>query len=79
FNSLSNLLSIRLKDGESLTDLSACIQGAMQKVKVIRPKGYTLDNLDEELVSMSMIKGLPFETYGSFISSVLLLLDLSKM
>ncbi|KIJ39195.1 hypothetical protein M422DRAFT_140208, partial [Sphaerobolus stellatus SS14] len=78
FNSLSDLLSIRLKDGESLTDLSTHIQGAMQKVKVIQPKGYTLDNLDEELVSMSMIKGLPFETYGSFISSVLLLSDLSK-
>ncbi|KIJ40880.1 hypothetical protein M422DRAFT_141388, partial [Sphaerobolus stellatus SS14] len=78
FNSLSDLLSIQLKDGEFLTDLSARIQGAMQKVKAIQPKGYTLDNLDEELVSMSMIKDLPFETYGSFISSVLLLSDLSK-
>ncbi len=77
-NSLSDLMSIRLKDDEQLTDLAARVQGAMQKIRGLRPKDYDLKNLDEELITMSMIKALPFEIYGSFISSVLLLSDLSK-
>ncbi|KIJ33332.1 hypothetical protein M422DRAFT_183425, partial [Sphaerobolus stellatus SS14] len=79
FNSLSDLLSIRLKDDESLTAMSARIQGAIQKVKALRPKvNYTIDKLDEELVIMTMIRALPREEYSSFISSILLLTDLSK-
>ncbi|KIJ39270.1 hypothetical protein M422DRAFT_175341, partial [Sphaerobolus stellatus SS14] len=79
FNSLSDLLSIRLKDDESLTDLSSRIQGAMQKVMALCPKfGYNIEKLDEELVIMTMIRALPREDYASFISSVLLLTNLSK-
>ncbi|KIJ47815.1 hypothetical protein M422DRAFT_129804, partial [Sphaerobolus stellatus SS14] len=79
FNSLSDLLSIRLKDDKSLTDLSSWIQGAMQKVTALHPKiGYNIEKFDEELVIMMMIHALPCEDYASFISSVLLLINLSK-
>ncbi|KIJ35556.1 hypothetical protein M422DRAFT_148220, partial [Sphaerobolus stellatus SS14] len=79
FNLLSDLLSICVKDDESLMAMSACIQGTMQKVKVLHPKvHYTIGKLDEELIIMTMICALPWEEYSAFISSVLLLTDLSK-
>lgn len=79
FNSLNNLFAIRLKDNESLMALSACIQGAMQNVRALRPAGkYDITTLDEELVIMTMIRALLCEEYSSFISSVLLLPNLDK-
>ncbi|KIJ42515.1 hypothetical protein M422DRAFT_170971 [Sphaerobolus stellatus SS14] len=42
FNSLSDLFSICLKDDETLSALSARVEGAMQKVTSLRPAtGYT--------------------------------------
>ncbi|KAF5385137.1 hypothetical protein D9615_001088 [Tricholomella constricta] len=88
FNSLSDLFGIRKLDNESLTDLTTRVEGAMLRVKALRPpdtfdasgnviKGYTLEKLDEELTIMAMIRALPGE-FNSFISSVLLLSTLSK-
>lgn len=89
FNSLSTLFSIRKRDDESLTDLTTRVEGAMLRVKALRPpdtkdsagtitaKGYTLEKLDEELTIMAMIRALPAE-YNSFVSSVLLLSNITK-
>ena len=38
---------------------------------------YTLANLDDELSSMALIRALPFEAYGNFRSSLLLMADVS--
>lgn len=80
FNSLSDLFSIRLKEDETLTQLTARVEGAMQTVVNLRPKEppYTLSLLDEELAIMAMIRALPREDYNPFISSVLLLSTLTK-
>ena len=49
----------------------------MQKVKNRRPDTYTLDHLDSELVSMTMIRSLP-SSYAFFASSLQLLDKMDK-
>ena len=66
-----------MDDSDSLTSLMTRIEAAMQKVKNLRPDTYTLDDLDSELVSMTMIRSLPAE-YQSFASSLQLLDQISK-
>lgn len=89
FNSLSDLFSIRKRDDESLTDLCTRIEGAMQRIRMLRPlpivgpdgvttQTYTIETLDDELSIMAMLRALPREEYGSFISSVLMLNRLTK-
>jgi len=93
FNSLSDLFNIRKKDDESLVDLATRAEGLMQRVKTLHliasptststsmspsPTAYTLETLDKELTIMAMIRTLPREEYSSFISSLLLLTNLTK-
>ena len=53
---------------------------ALQDIKALRPTSFTLDQLDQELLSMTLIRALPTE-YNNFASSLLLLdsLDLNKL
>ena len=53
------------------------IEAAMQKVKNLRPDTYTFDDLDSELVFMTMICSLP-SFYASFASSLQLLDEMEK-
>ncbi|KNZ80990.1 hypothetical protein J132_03407 [Termitomyces sp. J132] len=89
FNSLSDLLNIRLQDGKSLIDLRTCIKGTMQCIQALCPLAivgtsrltspeYTLQMLNNELVTMAMLCTLPHNDYASFISSILLLNSLTK-
>ena len=93
FNSLSDLFNIRKKDDESLMDLATRAEGFMQRVKALclissptststsmspSPAAYTLETLDDELTIMAIIRALPREEYSSFISSLLLLTNLTK-
>ena len=93
FNSLSDLFNIRKKDDESLMDLATRAEGFMQRVKALHPissptstststspspAAYTLETLNDELTIMAMICALPHEEYSSFISSLLLLTNLTK-
>ncbi|KAG5726796.1 hypothetical protein E4T56_gene558 [Termitomyces sp. T112] len=89
FNSLSSLFNIRLRDDESLVDLGTCIEGTMQHIQALHPptiigpsrltsSGYTLQMLNNKLLTMAMLCTLPHDNYTSFISSVLLLNSLTK-
>ena len=78
WNAYDDLLSIRKQDGETLEALMNRVEKAMKLCKDLRPVNFTLDDLDKELASMSMIRALPREEYGSFISSLLLVKDLDK-
>jgi len=53
------------------------IDSAMRTIQNLRPQGFTLDKLDEELASMAMIRSLP-DDYSSFVSSLLLMDKLEK-
>ncbi|KZT18535.1 hypothetical protein NEOLEDRAFT_1192342, partial [Neolentinus lepideus HHB14362 ss-1] len=74
------LLGLRKLEGESLASLMARVDKAMQDIRALRPKNFTIDSLDNDLASMALIHALPAE-YNNFVSSLLLLdsLDLSKL
>lgn len=74
FNAYDSLFSIRKKDDESLTSLLGRVDQSLQRIKDLRPKAFTIDDLDQELSSMALICSLPAE-YNSFVSSLLLLLQ----
>lgn len=89
FNSLSDLFNVRLRDNETLTQLCARVKGTMQRIQSLRPPPilgqdgtikpvYTLEMLDDELCSMAMLRALPRDDYASFISSVLMLNNLTN-
>ena len=80
FNAYDVLFSIRKDENETLTALMARADKAMQDIKALRPSGFSLDDLDKELLSMTLIRALPSE-FNNFASSLLLLdsLDLNKL
>src|SRR5215510_3977976 len=72
FNAYDALFSIRKEDNESLSSLMSRVDEAMQHVQDLRPSKFTIDDLDGELASMSLIRSLS-DDYRSFISSLMLL------
>jgi hypothetical protein len=72
FQAYLELLGIRKEPDESLASLMGRSDAAMQKIKDLRPTGFTIENLDSELQSLALIRALP-EEYGTFITSLLLL------
>ena len=81
FNAWDDFFSIRKQPEESLTTLIARIEDGMSKIKELRPvdpkKPYTIDDLDAELVCMTMVRSLG-EEYAHFASSLMLLKSLDK-
>jgi hypothetical protein len=72
FIAYNTLLSITKQDEESLPSLTSRIEKAMQDIKQLRPKAFTITDLDNDLVSMTMVRSLGPE-YQSFVSSLVLL------
>ena len=79
FNAYDVLFNIRKEENETLTALMARADKAMQDIKSLRPSGFSLTDLDKELLCMTLIRALP--EYNNFASSLLLLdsLDLDKL
>src|SRR6267154_979739 len=73
FNAYDDLFSIRKQDSDSLMELGIKIEKAMQTIQNLRPVGFTIEQLDEELQCMALIRALP-EEYRH-LSSTLLLAD----
>jgi len=66
------------RDEEDLQSLINHVDDAVHRIRGLRPIGFTLDKLDDELASMTLIQALP-DDYNSFVSSLLLKDDLDKM
>ena len=77
FNAYDDLFSIRKTEEESLQSLVNRVDVAMKHIKNLRPKDFTLDKLDEELLCMTMVRALP-EDYNHFVSSLMLRDNLDK-
>jgi len=77
FNAYDDLFSIRKLEEESLQSLANRVDAAMQQIQNLRPKDFTLDKLDEELLCMAMIRSLP-EDYSHFVSTLMLSDKLDK-
>ena len=77
FNAYDDLFSIRKLEDESLQSLMNRVDTAIHRIQDLRPKDFTLSNLDDELASMTLIRALPDE-FSGFASSLLLLDKLEK-
>src|SRR5580700_4183525 len=77
FNAYDQLFSIHKADDESLLDVATKVERAMANIKNLRPKGFTLDMLDDELLCMAMIRALP-DGYSNLTSNLLLVDKLDK-
>ncbi|SJL19091.1 uncharacterized protein ARMOST_22699 [Armillaria ostoyae] len=72
-----SMLTLHSKDDdESLSTLVGRVSRAMQDIKALRPEKFTIDELDNELQSMALIRALPSD-FDNFVSSILLLHSLS--
>ncbi|EIM85844.1 uncharacterized protein STEHIDRAFT_59118, partial [Stereum hirsutum FP-91666 SS1] len=76
FDAYSELFSTRLQEGESLSDLVARVDLYISHIKERRPAKFSLDDLDSELSSMTLIKALPSD-YNNFVTFLTLSDDLS--
>jgi transposase InsO family protein len=76
FNAYDELFSIRLRPEESLPDLISRVGAATAYVKDVRPVAFTLDELDNELYSMTLIRALPHEAYSALIDSLMIMDEL---
>ncbi|KAF8230311.1 hypothetical protein L208DRAFT_1038576, partial [Tricholoma matsutake] len=72
FNTYDDLFSVRKQESEGLEGLIARVSEKVHTIKDLRPSGFTLDDLDNELHSMALIHALPDE-YSSFVSSLMLI------
>ncbi|KAI0337547.1 hypothetical protein BDW22DRAFT_1339513, partial [Trametopsis cervina] len=78
FNAWESFFSIQMGSEDTLSALMTRIDAAMVQIKNLRPKDFSIKDLDEELVCMTMIRALPAE-YQSFASSLQLLDQMSKV
>jgi len=72
FNAYDALFSIRKRPEESLQALMNRVDASMHSITNLCPKTFSLQNLDDELACMALIRSLP-EEYSHFTSSLLLL------
>ncbi|TDL15284.1 hypothetical protein BD410DRAFT_854976 [Rickenella mellea] len=77
FNAYDVLFNIRKKEDESLVSLMGRVDTAIQDIKALRTKDFKLEDADDKLTCMAMIRALPAD-YSSFVSSLLLLEKLDK-
>jgi hypothetical protein len=78
FNTYDDLFSIRKREDEDLQSLINHVDDAIHRISDLRPDKFTLDKLDDELASMTLICALP-DDYNAFVSSLLLQDDLDKI
>lgn len=77
FNAWEEFFAIHMEENESLSSLMTRVDAAMVRVRNLRPDSFTIDDLDKELVSMTLIRSLPAH-YSGFASSLTLLDKLDK-
>jgi hypothetical protein len=77
FNAYDDLLQIRKKEDESLTDLCTRVDAAMRHIKSLRPKAFTIEDLDSELEAMTLIRSLPEQDHH-FTSALMMQDKLTK-
>ncbi len=77
FNAYDDLFSIRKQDAESLVDLGVRIEKSMQAIQNLRPRNFTIEELDEELQCMALVRALP-DDYRHLASTLLLVDKLDK-
>ena len=78
WNLIQCVFSIRKRNDEDLQSLINRVDDSVHRIRNLRSTGFTLDQLDDELASMTLIRALP-DDYNAFVSSLLLKDDLDKI
>jgi hypothetical protein len=76
FSSYDSLFSICLCPNEDLADLITCVSTAVAALQEQRPDKFTIQDLDDELHSMTLIRALPSD-YNLLKDSLMILDDLN--
>jgi hypothetical protein len=71
FSAYNELFSIVKSPSESLTNVSARVSDAMSHIQELRPSGFDIKKLDEEIQLMAMLRALPRAEFGDFTSSLM--------
>jgi viroplasmin and RNaseH domain-containing protein len=71
FNAYNELFNIRKSTDETLTSLMTKVENTMARIKSLRPSGYTIEKLDDELAALALLRALP-ESDSDWTSSLLL-------
>jgi hypothetical protein len=71
FGAYNELLSVTKQPDESLQSVAGCVSKALVRVQELRPELFTIVQLDDELAIMAMLRALPRNVYGDFVSSLL--------
>jgi hypothetical protein len=87
FNAYNNMFSIGKAPGKDLTSVATCAKQALARVQELRPAtvthstgasiAYGIQHLNDELALMAMLRALPRNKYGDFVSSLMHTKDLS--
>lgn len=72
FTAYESLFNIVKEDNESLPALCGRVEAAMHTVRNLRPSDFTVQNLEDELACMTLIRALPAEQFAAFRSTLLL-------
>ena len=77
FNAYDELFSVRLSDSEAPTTLIPKVDEIMKRIQGLRPSDFTVDKLDKELATMTLLKALP-DSYSNLVSTLLMQKDLTQ-
>jgi hypothetical protein len=88
FNAYNDMFSIAKAPAEDLTSVAARVKQSLARVQELRPDtvkdssgasvAYGIQHLDDELALMAMLRALPRDEYGDFVSSLMRTKDLSR-
>jgi hypothetical protein len=87
FSAYNELFSVTKGADETLSSVASRVEDALARVKELRPatvklavgtRDYGIDDLDNELALMAMLRALPREEYGDFTSSLIRQKDLTR-
>jgi hypothetical protein len=87
FSVYNELFSVTKGANKLLPAVASRVEDALTRVKKLRPavvrlatgtRDYGIDNLDDELVLMAMLRALPREEYSNFTSSLICQKDLTR-
>ena len=61
YNAVNSLMSVTKEESESLPDLVVKVEKAFEKIKESRPDKYTIEQMDNDLRCIALIRALPSE------------------
>ncbi|KAH8930326.1 hypothetical protein BT69DRAFT_1201342, partial [Atractiella rhizophila] len=70
FNAFDDLLDIRKMAEMSMEQLITKVNEQISLIQKLRPTGYTLAKMDNELAIMTLLRSLPYDEYQVFLTTL---------